>query len=359
MSYEQFLGQWQASARRDGCVNPYDPDAVYPEHREDEAWERDPIFDLHPDDFGEHPLAPLDRQVFEDCRQVQGKVVGRHEAVVRTPWYLTSQYLSRKLGCPVAQAAQLADSFAILDADAAMVDTFLGWVKARGLEAGLTYFSQLATAAAEAESVDPDDALHYAAASYQDWEHDWAVTERDDDLAALPDLAWTPMDEEWAAVDAWLGRHADDPDSDQAVGVDLSAAITEGWHLLDEPDEEPTWLEQQPARYQVLLHQVEAATDLDQLKRLGQKGYAATWCTREQRQVLWSSWAVRKGAVLEQLASRQLRREVARMQAAPDLTHLGQRLYQVQQSRPQHYSPAQWAALWHVYHGCKARALVP
>ena len=85
-------------------------------------------------------------------------MVGRHEAVVRTPWYLTSQYLSGKLGCPVVQAAQLADSFAILDADAAMVETFLGWVKVRGVDAALAYFSTLATAAAEAESVDPDDA---------------------------------------------------------------------------------------------------------------------------------------------------------------------------------------------------------
>jgi hypothetical protein len=50
--------------------------------------------------------------------------------------------------------------------------------------------------------------------------------------------------------------------------------------------------------------------------------------TREQRQVFWSSWAVRKGAPLKQLASRQLRYEVARIQAAPDLTQLGQRLYQ-------------------------------
>jgi hypothetical protein len=358
MSYAQFLSQWQASAPSGRCINPYDPAADYPEHREDEARARDALFDVHPDDFGAHPLSPLDRQLFEDCRKVQGKVVGRHEAVVRTPWYLTSQYVNRTLGCSVAQAAQLADCFAILDADAAMVDTFLGWVRARGLEAGLAYFSRLATAAAEAESVDPEDALHHATASYQDWEHDRAVAERDDDLAALPDLAWTPMDDEWAAVDAWLGRHADDPDSDQSAGVDLGAAITEGWHLLDEPDEEPTWLERQPARYQVLLHQVETATELDRLKRLGQKGYAATWFTRAQRQVFWSSWAGRREAVLEQVARRQLRREVARIQAAPDLTRLGQRLYQVQQAQPRRYSPAQWAALWHAYHARKARPLV-
>jgi hypothetical protein len=358
MSYQDLIVAWHEAPVGGRCVNPYDPEADYPEHREDEAWERDPLFDVHPDDVGTYALAPLDRQLFEDCRQVQGKVVGRHEAVVRTPWYLTSQYLSRTLGCPVVQAAQLADAFAILDADAAMVDTFLGWVKARGLEAGLAYFSQLATTAAEAESVDPDDALHHATESYQDWEHDRAVAERDDELTALPDLAWTPMGEEWAAMDAWLGRHSDDPDSDQSVGVDVNAAITEGWHLLDEPDEEPTWLARQPARYQVWLHQVEAATDLAQLKRLGQKGYAATWFTREQRQVFWSSWGVRKGALLEQLARRQLRREVARIQASSDLTQLGQRLYQVQQAQPQRYSPAQWAALWHVYRCRKARALV-
>jgi hypothetical protein len=119
--------------------------------------------------------------VLEDCGKVQGKVVGRHEAVVRTPWYLTSHYLSRKLGCPVAQA----------------------------------------------------------------------------------------------------------------------------------------------------------------LKRLDQKGYAATWFTREQRQVFWSSWAVRKGAILDHLAHHALRREVARIEAASDLTQLSQQLYQVQQAQPQRYSSAE------------------
>ena len=67
---------------------------------------------------------------------------------------------------------------------------------------------------------------------------------------------------------------------------------------------------------------------------------------------------MRKGAVLEQVARHQLRREVVRIQAASDLTQLGQWLYQVQQAQPQRYSPAQWAALWHVYYGRKARALV-
>jgi hypothetical protein len=89
MSYQDLIVAWHGAPVGGRCVNPYDPEAEYPEHRKDEARERDPIFDRHPDDFGAHLLAPLDRQVFEDCRKVQGKVIGRHEAVVRTPWYLT------------------------------------------------------------------------------------------------------------------------------------------------------------------------------------------------------------------------------------------------------------------------------
>jgi hypothetical protein len=85
MSYQQLIVEWHGSPVGHRCVNPYDPEADYPEYREDERRPVDALFDVSPDDFGEHSLAPLDRQVFEDCRKVQGKVVGRHEAVVRTP----------------------------------------------------------------------------------------------------------------------------------------------------------------------------------------------------------------------------------------------------------------------------------
>jgi hypothetical protein len=178
----------------------------------------------------------------------------------------------------------------------------------------------------------------------------------DEEITAdqAPDVELEDAEDPLAAVSADLEEHLH-----QLEAVEVGTLRLEGWHLLDEPDEEVSWLERQPARYQVLLHQVEAATDLDQLKRLGQKGYAAAWFTRTQRQVFWSSWVVRKSAVLEQVARHQLRREVARIQAAPDLTQLGQRLYQVQQAQPQRYSPAQWAALWHVYQDRKARALMP
>jgi hypothetical protein len=398
------------------CVNPYDPAADYPEHREDEARERDPLFERHPDDFGVHPLAPLDRQLFEDCRKVQGKVVGRHDASVATPWYLTAEFVAKRLHCSARDAAQLADAWAILDADEPMVERFLAMSRGK-LPQALAYFTTLATGAAEAEAVDPDDALHHpsdglvhpfpgaspgyalspemlllvregvpsaaliahqlhvslaqagdireavALQAFGEAVRRLPSPERsegsgltaDEEIAAdqAPDVELEDAEDPLEAVSADLEEHLH-----QLEAVEVGTLGLEGWHLLDEPDEEPTWLERQPARYQVLLHQVEAADDLDQLKRLGQKGYAATWFTREQRQVFWSSWAVRKGALLEQVARRQLRREVARIQAASDLTRLGQRLYQVQHCQPQRYSPAQWAALWYVYHRRKTRPLV-
>ena len=82
MSYQDLIVAWHGTPLGGRCVNPYDPEAEYPEHREDERRPVDAIFDVSPDDFGAYSLAPLDRQVFEDCRKVQGKVVGRHEAVV-------------------------------------------------------------------------------------------------------------------------------------------------------------------------------------------------------------------------------------------------------------------------------------
>jgi hypothetical protein len=44
MSYQQLIVEWQGAPVGRCCVNPYDPEANYPEHREDEAWEHDPIF---------------------------------------------------------------------------------------------------------------------------------------------------------------------------------------------------------------------------------------------------------------------------------------------------------------------------
>jgi hypothetical protein len=57
MSYQQLIVEWQGSPVGHRCVNPYDPEADYPEYREDERRPVDALFDVSPGDFGEHPLA--------------------------------------------------------------------------------------------------------------------------------------------------------------------------------------------------------------------------------------------------------------------------------------------------------------
>jgi hypothetical protein len=58
------------------------------------------------------------------------------------------------------------------------------------------------------------------------------------------------------------------------------------------------WLAWQPARVPVLVHQVERASSLAELKRLGQKAYALCW-TSQQRSALWALWRARGQAMPE------------------------------------------------------------
>ena len=133
----------------------------------------------------------------------------------------------------------------------------------------------------------------------------------------------------------------------------MGAPRLEGWHLLDELDEGPTWLDRQPASFQVLLHQIEEAPTLAALKGLGRTLYARQpSLTADQRHVLWSSWQVRREAILAEVVRRQrpVAKAVAKLAAANGrLRQLGQRLYTLQQHDPQTYTPEGWTAIWAVY----------
>jgi hypothetical protein len=46
MSYPQLIVAWHGSPVGHRCVNPYDPEADYPEYREDERRPVDALFDV-------------------------------------------------------------------------------------------------------------------------------------------------------------------------------------------------------------------------------------------------------------------------------------------------------------------------
>jgi hypothetical protein len=56
---------------------------------------------------------------------------------------------------------------------------------------------------------------------------------------------------------------------------------------MDDRDFETTWLVLQPSHVQVPIHQVEHASSLAELKRLGQTVYALSW-TFQQRSTFWT-----------------------------------------------------------------------
>jgi hypothetical protein len=65
---------------------------------------------------------------------------------------------------------------------------------------------------------------------------------------------------------------------------------------MDDRDVETPWLALQPSHVQVLFPQVEHASSLAELKRLGQKVYARSW-TRSQRSAFWALWRARGQAM--------------------------------------------------------------
>ena len=102
-------------------------------------------------------MSGLDRIIFEDCNLSAGRVVAPHMNMKAYPHWLCPEYIVRKIGCELQEAADLLDCWVMLDPTQEMIETFLSWVKARGVEKALAYFEKLAMALAEVENIDPDD----------------------------------------------------------------------------------------------------------------------------------------------------------------------------------------------------------
>jgi hypothetical protein len=381
--------------------------AHYPEHREDEAayvdpnpqYRIDPVFDHSTDvPYGVPIFDDLTgREVldYQDLYKLGGRVIGRHEATVSLPWFLTSQFISKRLRCTAAEAKQLSDCWQALNATEAMVLAFIENVKQQGVEVAIGYYVQLANAALDAERVDAEDALehinqglahvlpdHREAAydatpelmlllkegvpSAARIAHDLGIS-----LAAAGDIREALILQDFEdAVSIQQDVQADDDEDedilDDEQGEDKDADVqgfrSEGWHIMDDLDASPDWLSVQPAQVQVMFKRTERATTLDELKKLGQKVYQLSW-TPAQRSAFWALWRVRRDALLQQTQTRiaRVRKAVAKIQGASRavLPQLGARLFAVSKEQPAFYSDEGWAVIWQAYKDAKQRAQAP
>jgi len=356
----------------------------------------DPVWEVDPERCWEHTqqLSQAERLLFQECARVDGKVVGCHEVVVATPWDLTAELIAKRLGCGVAPAAQLADCWAILDVTPAMVETFLGWVKARGVAAGLAQFQRWAMPAAAAEAMDPEDALEHRQAQAKLAELDEVGVGMTPELALLleegvPSAALIahrcgiPLAQAGEVREALILQcfaeavqaahpataEAEDGERDEALdladGVDVAPPPTLDWHLLDEADEETPWLERQPFRYQRLLWQVRRCPELTALKALGKAVYAQKALQGSQAAVFWTEYELRKAALLRELSRPQrlspvATRWLARIQATVNLAAIGRSLYRLQAAKPPGGPwPEEWTVLWAAYQEAKAHQPAP
>jgi hypothetical protein len=387
---QAFVSMHNTACRQNREWDEVIPNEVpMPEHREDEERAHDPIFDNPPDNFEPMPADLTGREVidFEDLKKLGGRVIGRHEATVDLPQYLTAQHLSRRLRCTAAEAKQLSDCWQALDFTEAMVHDALAEIE--DVQAAITRYQSLADGV-KALAVDPEDALEHRNTNgfahnpvdlgSNDDNPEWLlllnegvpsaamiahrigvalvsagdirealILQHFDEAKAILEQASAEVDDDEDELDV-------EPTDDQ--DEDVHGFVSEGWHIMDDKDFTPDWLAQQPAQVQVLFRRVERAQSLADLKALGQKVYELEW-TSPQRAAFWAFWRVRKAAVLAQVVARQakVRKAVEKLRSlqGPALAKAGQKLFALSKSAPSFYNDEAWTAIWAAHKEAKAQ----
>ena len=247
-------------------------------------------------------MSMLERQIFEDCDLVDGKVCAPHQNHTPFPFWMSTDYIAKKCNCTFREARDLLDCWMMLDPTHEMVETFIRWTKVRGVDKALSYFQKLALALAEVENIDPED-----------------VTENPEPEYHAPD--------EYA------------------------------YHVIGEypEDEEPEWLDAQPVWFKNLIAKVKAIKDLETLSELGKAAYQMDM-TKDQSGVFWTEYNIQKSKLeseIQRNLSTTARVFIQKIRKANgNLKSLGVYLYKIQhgdikvQNPPTQY---EWKIIWNEY----------
>ena len=282
----------------------------------------------------------LDRQIFEDCTVADGAVVAPHLNVKsRCPVHLRPEFIQKKVGCTFHQAVSLADAWSIIEATPKMVQSFIVWIKAKGIEQGIAYFEHLAMKLAEVEvSWDPE-----AAEPLRDDPN--TGPDADADADGDPDDSF----DLYGAADDAYREEIPDLYAYHVIGYD---ELTEAMEL--------TWEERQPRSYKSLLSKVRGIGDLDALRELGKKVYALG-LSRDQAGVFWYEYRKSEQRIMAALkkslgvSARRLLQQVRN--ANGNLAALGARLFKIQRGAVRMADPLakhEWIIIWEAYHGQQA-----
>ncbi len=292
--------------------------------------------------FHVRAMNQLDRMIFEDCAVADGAVVAPHLNVkAHCPVHLRPEILQRRIGCAFHQAVALADAWSIIEATPKMVDAFIGWVKAEGIEAGVAYYEHLAMKLAEVEvswDHDSDEMFHDI---HTDTDGDGHGDGDDADGDNAFDLSVDPDDANREGIPDLYAYHV--------IGYD---ELAEAINL--------TWEERQPRSYKVLLRKVRESDELDALRDLGKKVYALD-LARDQAGVFWHEYRKTERRIMDEIGKSL--RPSARMlllqvrNANGNLAALGARLFKIQRGEVRMVDPPrkhEWIIIWAAYHDRQA-----
>ena len=211
----------------------------------------------------------FDRDLFEHTPAGCQEVMAAHEVGETCPRHLQPEVISRKVGCTIREAVDLADALAILDADEKMFREVCRWARLRGVEATLRYLHPFLVGIAEAEAP------------------------ADDDFA---DMTNTQMRKHLVSHGAKpvYGRHhliAAMQRLEESLRPH-SEPETIGYHKLGD-DGADDWIERQPAWFQKLIETVRETKDYEVLKRLGKAVFMGN-VRGDQASVFWGYYNARK-----------------------------------------------------------------
>lgn len=309
-------------------------------------------------------LSQLDRDVYESIPVGMQEVVAAHEVWDICPRHLRPEVISRKTGCTITEAIQLADALAILNADDRLAREIYRWARIRGAEATLRFLHKFLVGIAEAEN--PPEDPESEQAPLIGFQEIRPVSEMDpeDIVEELKARGFdgcsgsgTPLDEmsEDELRTALIKM-------DQAEAEpEYSVAETIEYHRLGDNGEED-WISRQPLWFQKLITTVQECKEIKALKGIGKSVFASN-LTGDRASVFWGFYNARK----RYLESRQVVRTFAvkfiqRIHSAKDareLAGIGRNLYKLQRGEikgPQ-LRDDEWKTIWAAYHEAKAHSL--
>jgi len=250
-------------------------------------------------------MSTFERMDFEDLELCGDKLLAPHENIVDMPYYLTLEYLSKKIGGDLMLLEEYRDLLIDLEADKATCHEFEKWVNEKGIEPAIRYLKMLLI---EMAVCNPGN-------------EDYLTRMRDEENDSFDPMSW------------------------HKVGC------------LYEELEPLSWMDHQPRWYQQLIHTIDQAKDLDALSIMGKRLYQMN-LTHDQASVAFDRYQICKSCLKSKIklspTARGLIGKINR--ANGNLGRLGAWLYKLQQgvikmaNLPTRH---EWSIIWKAYRARK------